>query len=132
MTYASFDPQAGFEGASNVYRRMVGETSTTGQIDRARLRVYFEARSRFEARRFDSFDKVRLDQLREDQRIFAGETFEASLPAVAGGRRGGARKRIAPATAFGTHLLASRLMRGLSPVRFEERRARNGSDTGTD
>jgi len=55
---------------------MVGEDTGSGGVDRERLKGYFSARHLFEERRFESFDKTRLDRLREDQRTFAGQVFE--------------------------------------------------------
>lgn len=64
------------QGAENLFRRLVAGEVARGRIDSARLARFFEARKLFEAKRYEHFDKGRLDELREDKRVFAGQQFE--------------------------------------------------------
>jgi hypothetical protein len=130
VTYATCGP-ARFRNAETVFRRMVGEDAGAGGIDRERLKRYFAARRLFEERRFESFDKTRLDRLREDQRAYTGEVFEALYRSWQHEGDAAFAGSVATTARFETQLLAFDY-NWLSPVRFQERRVRNGPDSGTD
>ena len=66
-----------FLEAGRLFREIVTGSNTAGALDAARLRKYFEARQLFEARDFGWFTQTRLDQLREDRIVFAGEQIES-------------------------------------------------------
>jgi hypothetical protein len=130
VTYASYSV-ARFRVAATVFRRMIGEDSGTGEIDRERLKGYFAARRLFEERRFENFDKTRLDCLREDQRTFAGEVFEELYRRWRHDGDIALAECVATTAHFETQALASAYS-WLSPVRFQERSIHHGPDSGTD
>jgi hypothetical protein len=118
--FASCDP-ARFQLAENLFRRLVTGEVAGGGIEIERLQGYFRVRRLFEERRYEGFDQARLDRLREDRRVYAGEAFEQ---AYARWREHGEnallglkRTRIR----FRTQLL-SHSYAWLSPIRFQERR----------
>jgi hypothetical protein len=117
MTYASCEASR-FVNAEKVYRRMVGESSAGGGIDRARLQGYFAARRLVEDRRFENFDKLGLDRLREDQRAYAGDEFEALYRRWREGGDDVLGSAVARAAEFRTKFLPLTYA-WLSPIRFQ-------------
>jgi hypothetical protein len=118
--FASCD-SARFQLAEKLFRRVVTGEVAGGGIEIERLQGYFRARRLFEERRYEGFDQARLDRLREDRRVYAGEAFEQAY-----GRwrehgedalLGLNRTRIRFRTQVLLHSYA-----WLSPVRFQERR----------
>jgi len=65
-----------FVGAERIFRTVITGTVGSGTFDVARLKRYFESRTLFEQRQYSAFDQLRLDQLREDRRVFSGEKVE--------------------------------------------------------
>jgi len=129
VVYAACSP-ARFHGAGSVFRRVAGEGSGEGGIDRDRLKGYFAARHLFEERRFENFDKARLDRLREDQRTFAGDTFETLYRSWRHAGDAALAGCTAPAARFETHQLGVAYA-WLSPIRFQERKVLCGPDSST-
>ena len=130
VVYASCDP-ARFPSAEAHFRRVVTGSSADGGIEISRLHAYFTARRLFDERRYEQFDQARLDRLREDRRVYAGQEFEQvyaqwhqqgeeALLGVQGTRPG-----------FQCHLLPHPYV-WLSPVRFQERRPNHGPHPSTD
>lgn len=130
VTYATCSTVR-FRNAETIFRKMVGEHAASGGIDRERLKGYFTDRSLFEERRFESFDKTRLDRLREDQRTFAGQVFEDIYRHWRHDGDAALAGCVATAARFETLLLASAYT-WLAPIRFQERRVHHGPDSGTD
>jgi hypothetical protein len=128
--FASCDP-ARFRPAENLFRRVVTGEAAGGGIETDRLQTYFRARRLFEERRYGEFDQARLNRLREDQRVYAGQVFEQAYTrwqeqgedALLGLR--GACIRLK------TQLLPHSYP-WLSPIRFQERRASHGPHPSTD
>jgi len=120
FVFAGAQPER-FVRAERIFGRVITGAGTSGGMDLARLRRYFEARRRFEARDYSSFDQLRLDQLREDRRVFVGERIEGLYASwcLAGDAA------LTPVTAseisFEVHLL-SHCHEWVSPVYGEERR----------
>jgi hypothetical protein len=110
-----------FVAAENMFRRIVSGASASGSLDPSRLKRYFEARKHFEARQYSSFDQLRLDQLREDRKVFVGERIEGFYAGwIASGD-----SVLPPVATVGvsleTHLLKHRY-EWISPIHGEERR----------
>jgi hypothetical protein len=129
VIYASCDA-ARFRPAQRLFRRIAVGEAAGGDVDRDRLRIYFRARQLFEQRHYEEFDQARLDQLREDRRVYTGAAFEQlytqwrhegdlALVHITG----------SPLT-FDTQLLPEAYA-WLNPIRIRERRAHRGPDTGT-
>lgn len=76
IVFAGTQPER-FVPAERLFQKVVTGTSSSGSFDLARLVRYFEARKQFETRQYSGFDQLRLDQFREDRRVFAGERVEA-------------------------------------------------------
>src|SRR5205814_1215298 len=76
FVYASAQPER-FVSAERMFGRILTGTSSSGAFDLGRMKRYFEARKQFEARQYSTFDQLRLDQLREDRKVFVGERTEA-------------------------------------------------------
>ena len=74
--FASPD-ESRFVQAQRIFRQTVTGSDAAGTLDAGRLRSYFEARRLFDAREFSSFTQARLDQLREDRKVFTGEQIES-------------------------------------------------------
>jgi hypothetical protein len=129
VTYATFGTTR-FRTAATVFRKMVGE-DTGGGVDRERLKRYFASRRLFEERRFESFDKTRLDRLREDQRAFVGEVFEDIYRHWRNDGDAALAGCVTTAARFETQSLASAYT-WLSPIRFQERNIHHVPDSGTD
>ena len=130
VTYATFGTTR-FRAAATVFRKMVGEDTGGGGVDRERLKRYFSARRLFEERRFESFDKTRLDRLREDQRAFVGEVFEDLYRRWRDDGDAALAGCVTTAARFETQSLASAYT-WLSPVRFQERNIHHVTNSGTD
>ncbi len=58
--------------AEALYRRTIAGETTAGNFDVDRLRRYFVAKKLFNQKQFDQFDQSRLDDLRENKRVFSG------------------------------------------------------------
>jgi len=130
MVFASCDP-ARFRPAENMFRRVVTGEAAGGGIEIDRLQDYFRTRRLFEERRFEDFDQTRIDRLREDRRVYAGQAFEQAYArwqtqgeAALMGLRG---TRVRLRTQLLPHSYA-----WLSPIRFQERRAYDVPHTSTD
>jgi hypothetical protein len=130
VTYATCSAVR-FRNAETVFRKMVGEHAGSGGVDRGRLKGYFTDRRLFEERRFESFDKTRLDRLREDQRTFAGEVFEDLYRHWRRDGDAALAGCVATTARFETQLLPSAYT-WLAPIRFQERRVHRGPDSGAD
>ena len=129
VVYASYE-EARFRPAQRLFRRIAVGEAAGGEVDRERLRVYFHARQLFEKQRYEEFDQARLDQLREDRRVYTGAEFEqlythwrqagdAALVHITGSP-----------LQFETRLLPQAYA-WLNPIRIRERRAHHGPDTRT-
>jgi hypothetical protein len=130
IIYASCIPDR-LRTAERVFRRMVGDDVSGGGIDRDRLRAYFIARRLFEDRQYQSFDKSRIDRLREDQRAFSGEAFETLYRQWGHDGEMALAKCVAASCRFETQSLRFSYS-WLSPIRFQERRVRYGPYSGAD
>jgi len=120
-----------FRNAETVFRKMVGEHAGNGGVDRERIKGHFTDRRLFDERRFESFDKTRLDRLRDDQRTFAGEVFEDLYRRWRHDGDAALAGFVVTTARFETLLLASAYT-WLAPIRFQERRVHRGPDSGTD
>jgi hypothetical protein len=130
VSYASCDP-ARFSHAESLFRRVVTGAAADGAIEIARLRAYFTARRLFDERRYEQFDQARLDRLREDRRVYAGEEFEQAY--VQWQQRGDDVLRTLRGTRAGFQCqLLPHAYVWLSPVRFQERRPHHGPHPSAD
>lgn len=121
LIFSSCHPER-FETAERLFRRSIAGESVGGGFDLERLKRYFEARQAFEAKRLDLFDQSKLNQLREDKRVFVGEEVERLYSdwcrtgtVLAAGLKG-------CTTRFQTQVLTESY-EWLSPIQFHERRA---------
>jgi hypothetical protein len=111
-----------FQEAESLFRRTIAGETSSGTFDLARLKRFFQARRDFEEKRLSGFDQSRLDQFREDRKVFSGNTVDALYgawtsqgdPALVESKSSSAR--------FQTHLLFHRY-EWLSPIRALERRS---------
>jgi hypothetical protein len=60
------------EVAERLFRTTLLGEANEGGVDVARLESYFSARQLFEQKRYELFDQARLDELRENRRVFSG------------------------------------------------------------
>jgi hypothetical protein len=130
VIYASCDP-ARFPLAESLFNRVVTGTAADGGIEVGRLCAYFAARRLFEDRRYEQFDQARLDRLREDRRVYAGEEFEQAY--VRWQQEGEAvlSRLHGSGTALECQILPHAYV-WLSPIRFQERRPDHGSHPSAD
>lgn len=130
LIYAACDSDR-FRLAESLFRRIIAGEAVEGCFDLERLQAYFHARKLFEQREYTSFNQAKLDQLREDQRVYAGEILEEAYgrwrkhgdAALCDLRSSGIR--------FGTQLLPHAYA-WLSPLRVRERRPDHGLDCSRD
>jgi hypothetical protein len=123
VVYGGCDSER-FRAAENLFRRMIAGQTDSGTTDVSRLKRYFLSRKLFEEKRFESFNQSRLDELREDRRVFAGASVQDQYsrwladgdPALTGLK--------SPVPEFRTQLLPY-LYDWLSPIPIHERRAHN-------
>lgn len=120
IVYAGPRPER-FVPAERLFGRIVTGGTRGGGLDLGRLKRYFEARKQFDAKEYSTFNQLRLDQLREDRKVFVGERFDTlyagwsasgnlALPSVGGS-----------GVSFRTSLLKHRY-EWISPIYGEERR----------
>jgi hypothetical protein len=128
--FASCDPTR-FQLAESLFRRVVTGEASGGGIEIDRLRGYFSARRLFEERRYEGFDQARLDRLREDQRVYAGEAFEQAYARWQEQGEGALLALKRTRIRFQTQVLIHPYA-WLSPIRFQERRACHGPHSSTD
>lgn len=76
LFFASVDSRR-FDGAEQLFRQTITATSTDGAFDTERLQQYFMRRKQFDEKQFESFDRMALDRLREDKKLFAGAHFDS-------------------------------------------------------
>jgi len=74
VVFASFGEKHAL--AEQLFRRVIAGETAHGAFDTDRLISYFAARKAFEEKRFQEFNQVRLDELRENQRVFAGHRVD--------------------------------------------------------
>lgn len=120
VIYASPDPIR-FRSAAVVFRRTVAGESPAGGLDLVRLRRYFSARKLFDDKIYASFDQGRLDELRENRRVFSGERFESLYQAWRSEGECALVNVSASETDLRTHLLPHSY-EWLCPIRITERR----------
>jgi hypothetical protein len=114
--------QERFGQAERLFRSTVAGEVSTGGVDVVRLKKFFASRKLFDEKRYESFDQSRLDELREDKRVFAGTEFDrlyASWSARGDSELFGLRQS---RLVFRTALLPQ-AYEWLSPIRVHERRA---------
>jgi hypothetical protein len=63
--------------AERLFRSTISGEAKTGGVDVERLQTYFSTRKLFEEKRYDVFTQSRLNELRENRRVFSGPSFEA-------------------------------------------------------
>lgn len=120
VIYASPDTRR-FKVAESVFRRAVAGESPAGGLDLTRLKLYFASRKLFEAKIYDSFDQSRLDELRENRRVYSGERFDSLYQAWLLEGEGALRGVSASETSLQTYFLPHQY-EWLSPIRTIERR----------
>jgi len=76
VVYAGFQPER-FVAAERMFGRIITGETAVGAFDIGRLKRFFDARKLFEARDYANFDQLRLDQFREDRKVFTGERVDA-------------------------------------------------------
>ena len=124
IIYASCNPGR-FRLAQRLFRRIVAGEDASGELDRDRLQKYFCARQLFEERRYERFDQCGLDRLREDQRVYAGETIDRLYNQW---RQQGdkALLELNPSPVRFQSQLLPQSYAWLTPIRFQERKAYYG------
>lgn len=120
VIYASPDPTR-FRPAEAVFRRTVAGESPNGGLDLVRLKRYFSVRKLFDEKIYESFDQSRLDELRENRRVFSGDRFESLYQAWRTEGESALRNVRVSETGLRTHLLPHSY-EWLSPIRTKERR----------
>ncbi len=121
VVFAGHDPHR-FRTAEAIFRKLVVGQTSSGNVDRERLLCYFEARKLFDSKTFGSFDQARLDEFRENKRVFAGERFDELYWGWLVNGPGAVAGVNPTQTGFSTHVL-QHSYEWLSPIRFQERRA---------
>ena len=123
MVFAGCDPGRFRQCRKPTFAELIAGETHSGGVDPSRLNRYFIARKLFEEQRYEAFDQARLDELRENKRVFAGELLRESILFLA--VQGDSALLLALqffATAFRTQVLPH-LYEWLSPIRIPERRA---------
>lgn len=72
--------------AEKLFRRLIAGETVHGSFDTGRLLSFFAARKAFKEQRFEEFNQARLDELRENQRVFVGSEVEALYVAWLSGK----------------------------------------------
>ena len=129
IVYASCDPVR-FRPAQRMFQRIVVGEAAGGEIDRERLRAYFQARQLFEQQQYADFDQARLDRLREDRRVYAGPAFEQLYGQWRQAGESALSHIASSPIKFETQLLPQSYG-WLNPVRIPRRRSHHGPDTST-
>ncbi len=121
VVFAGCEPSR-FRAAENLFRRTVAGQSTSGLVDVERLRRYFAARKLFDQKRFEGFDKARLDELREAKRVFAAPEFDSLYAHWCSSEEVELRVLSPSRITFHSQVLPH-AYEWLSPIRLHERRA---------
>jgi hypothetical protein len=126
IVYASCDGGR-FRLAQRMFRKIVAGEDATGELDRDRLQEFFRSRQLFDEKRYEHFDQARLDRLREDQRVYAGDTIDHLYKRwlQAGDKALGEIRS-------SRLLLSSQVLpesyKWLAPIKFRERKKRHGTN----
>lgn len=99
VVFATWRP-ARADSAKAIFRHEVTGEHSAGGIDLERLRRYFNARRAFDAGEYHSFDKQKLDDLRECRRVFSGEQYEQLFRVWCQTGDAALPRRSAPSTGF--------------------------------
>jgi hypothetical protein len=111
-----------FRIAEEIFRRTVAGETSAGGTDLERIERFFISRKLFDEKRYEQFDQARLNELRENRRVYAGAVYEQLFERwlVAGNSA-----FVLPSqsrSGFHAQVLPNRY-EWLSPFRFIERRA---------